>query len=262
MKRQKVNSSNIQSVGYDAQRKVLEIEFKNGVYHYTGVAPFIYKKLLSAKSAGKFFHQHINKIFDFKKGEYKEVIMPNIYICGKAGAGKTYAAKYLMEHYGYVQAKFAYPVYDIARNYFGMKEKDRNLLQIIGTDCGRAKEYENIWVDRFCEDLRIVQRSREKLGLSKNNFIVDDCRFANEHEALKKCGWVGIYLDVSDEIREKRLAKRDGTSQKETLQHSSETSVDGFKDQLVKIDSSQTLEKTYRQLSDLIHDIRAEEVIK
>lgn len=261
MKRNRINSSNIQSIGYDAQRKILEIEFKNGVYHYTGVAPFIYKKLLNAKSAGKFFHQHINKIFDFKKGEYKEVIMPNIYICGKAGAGKTYAAKYLIEHYGYVQAKFAYPIYDMARNYFGMKDKDRILLQTLGTDCGRDKEYENIWVNRLCEDIRIVQRSRVKLDLPRFSFIVDDCRFENEHSALKAVGWIGIYLDVSDEIREKRLEKRDGTSQKETLQHSSETSVDGFKDQLIQIDSSQTLEKTYRQLADIIHDIKAEEAI-
>ena len=45
----------------------------------------------------------------------------------------------MIKKYKYQVAKFAYPVYMIAEKYFNMKQKDRKLLQIIGTEAGRDK---------------------------------------------------------------------------------------------------------------------------
>ena len=175
--------------------------------------------------------------------------LTNIYLCAKAGSGKTFACNYLREHYGYKQAKMAYPVYAIAQNYFQMQGKDRRLLQVIGTDVGRVQVNQDIWVNRFVEDIRIVQGTEELLKKEpRSYFVSDDVRFLNEHVALKQAGWVGIFLDVPDAIRIERLIRRDGTAQEETLNHPSESAVDSFKGELIGVDFSKSLEESYYNL--------------
>ncbi len=122
------------------------------------------------------------------------------------------------------------------------KLKDRKLLQIIGTDVGRDLD-KDIWVDRLIFDIMIVEKTRELLKYPKVSFVSADVRFINEHKALKRAGWLGIYLDVSDDIRIKRLNQRDATAQIETLNHASETALDEFKHELVSIDASGSIEE-------------------
>jgi len=258
MERKSVKSSNIRSMGYYKKAQVLEIEFNHGgIYYYKDVPLAAGEAIFKAPSVGKFFHANIKTVFKYEKGEWKTMTkVPNIYICGKAGAGKTFAAKYLMDKCGYIQAKFAFPVYGLAYDYFKMDKKDRLLLQTIGTDVGRDLVEDDIWINRFAEDTKIVQITREKLGLPSVGLVCDDCRFENEHTILKNNGWVGIYLDVSDEIRIERLGLRDGDAQQTTLNHTSETAIDGFKDELIQIDSSQTLEVTYAKLDALLEELK------
>ena len=53
-----VQSSVLASVGYDADRKILEVRFRSGrIYQYFDVPPAIYKKLLSASSVGSYFNK-------------------------------------------------------------------------------------------------------------------------------------------------------------------------------------------------------------
>lgn len=60
MIRQPVNSTNVKSVGYELSSNLLEIEFHGGrVYRYSNVPEGVYMSLMSAKSIGSFFHQHI-----------------------------------------------------------------------------------------------------------------------------------------------------------------------------------------------------------
>lgn len=258
MKRTPVKSSNIRAVGYDKLAKVLEVEFNyGGIYYYKNVPQVTADTLIKAPSVGKFFNINIKNTFDFKKGEWKEETVPaSIYVCGPAGAGKTYSAKHFMKSYGFLQAKFAFPVYGLAYDYFRMDDKDRKLLQIIGTDAARDGVNKDIWVKRFVEDIKIVQLARQKLELPDVGFVCDDCRFENEHRILKENGWIGIYLNVSDEIRIERLRKRDGDAQIETLKHASELDMDKFKDELIQIDASQTVEDTFRRLDNLIEGIK------
>lgn len=62
MKRQAVNSSNLASVGYDAQTQTLEIEFNHGgVYQYYNVPKSIYDGLMNASSHGQYFDRNIKK---------------------------------------------------------------------------------------------------------------------------------------------------------------------------------------------------------
>ncbi len=68
MDRIPVKSSNIDSVGYDDNNKVLEIEFHSGgVYQYSKVEQELYDKLMRASSKGQFFHRFIKDIFPTKK---------------------------------------------------------------------------------------------------------------------------------------------------------------------------------------------------
>jgi len=184
--------------------------------------------------------------------------LPHIYFCGKAGAGKTYSCEYIKSKYGFVQAKFAYPVYQICRDYFGMANKNRKLLQFLGTDIGREHIDTNLWVERFLQDTWMVEETAKKLYNKSIKFCSDDVRFPNEHEALKEEGWVGIYLDVPDAVRIARLTGRDGDAQVHTLQHTSETSLDSFKDELIKVDASGSLDQTYQRLEETLEYIRRE----
>lgn len=60
MRRERVKSSVIREVGYDAKNRVLEVEFHSGrIYHYLDVTRRDYDAMLSADSVGKYFNQVI-----------------------------------------------------------------------------------------------------------------------------------------------------------------------------------------------------------
>lgn len=60
MTRQKVESSQIESIGYEAETRKLEIEFTTGsVYVYDNVGPELHAGLMKADSIGKFFGMNI-----------------------------------------------------------------------------------------------------------------------------------------------------------------------------------------------------------
>jgi hypothetical protein len=66
----KVESSNIDSIGYDTKTSTLEIEFINGrVYQYFNVPYMTYLSLFVAKSKGKYFANYIKNNYEFEKVE-------------------------------------------------------------------------------------------------------------------------------------------------------------------------------------------------
>ena len=59
-----VTSSNILSVGYDAERTSLVVTFKRernepATYTYPGVSLSVFEGMLSAESPGKYFNQYV-----------------------------------------------------------------------------------------------------------------------------------------------------------------------------------------------------------
>jgi hypothetical protein len=61
-----VNSSNIITVGYNADSKILEVEFRTGkVYQYEDVPEDIYQELMAASSKGQFFHDNVMNQYNF-----------------------------------------------------------------------------------------------------------------------------------------------------------------------------------------------------
>ena len=68
IKRTPVASSNIASIGYDAEKKILEIEFNHGaIYQYFNVPKEEYEKLMSAASHGSYYHYNIRKNYNYNK---------------------------------------------------------------------------------------------------------------------------------------------------------------------------------------------------
>jgi hypothetical protein len=67
MQRNAVQSSALNSAGYDPSSKILELEFRNsgGVWQYFGVSNASFKKFMNAESLGNFFVTRI-------KGKYPE----------------------------------------------------------------------------------------------------------------------------------------------------------------------------------------------
>ena len=62
MQRTPVTSSNIASIGYDPDEKVLEVEFLDGsVYQYHGVPETHYRNLMVASSHGTYLDTYIKK---------------------------------------------------------------------------------------------------------------------------------------------------------------------------------------------------------
>ena len=68
MKRRRVTSSSLRSVGYDESAKILEIEFQNGrVYRYYDVPRDVYEELMNAESLGSYFVENIRDNFRYSR---------------------------------------------------------------------------------------------------------------------------------------------------------------------------------------------------
>lgn len=64
----KVDSSNIDSIGYDENRAILEIQFISGAaYEYFDVPSFVFEELMSAESKGSYANRNIYKIYSQQK---------------------------------------------------------------------------------------------------------------------------------------------------------------------------------------------------
>ena len=65
MKRVPVDSTVILSAGYDPLTRTLEVQLQDGrVYVYLDVPPVVYRDLLAAESAGRYFAWFIKTTFE------------------------------------------------------------------------------------------------------------------------------------------------------------------------------------------------------
>jgi KTSC domain len=64
VRRSSVDSSAVESVGYDARSRTLEIKYAGGgVYRYFGVPPRAHELLLRAESIGAFVNRRIKPYY-------------------------------------------------------------------------------------------------------------------------------------------------------------------------------------------------------
>lgn len=133
--------------------------------------------------------------------------MKRIAFSGKICSGKSTIANYIITRVGDQGQKisFADPIKKIARETFGMTTKNRELLQIIGAT-GRALD-KNTWVNKLLET---VKQNPNQI------WVVDDLRFPNEAEQLKKNGFILVRITVDENIRKQRIISTYG---KDAEQH-------------------------------------------
>ena len=68
MRRERVDSSSLASVGYDAVTSTLEVEFRHGgVYRYFGVPARVHREFLAADSMGAYLTQTIKPTYPFER---------------------------------------------------------------------------------------------------------------------------------------------------------------------------------------------------
>lgn len=68
MERLSVESSNLASIGYDAESEILEIEFNHGgIYQYFDVPENVYEELMNADSHGVYFSANIRNDYEYQK---------------------------------------------------------------------------------------------------------------------------------------------------------------------------------------------------
>jgi len=150
-----------------------------------------------------------------------------IVLVGKAGSGKTAIAKELKEQYGGVVISFATPIRDMFYA-LGLTEQHlkgdlkevpcdilsgatpRYAMQTLGKEWARDFIHKDFWIN-------IWQRKVEHNLQRKFVVITDDCRFANEEEAVRDLG--GIIIRIHRDIREI-----------ETASHASESYIDKIKE--------------------------------
>ena len=66
MKAVAVESTTLTTVAYDAERMILQLEFRDqAIYHYFKVPVEIYRGLLAASSKGLYFNQRIRGQFPY-----------------------------------------------------------------------------------------------------------------------------------------------------------------------------------------------------
>ena len=62
----------MRSVGYEARRQILEIEFQSGaVYQYWDVPQKVHEDLISSESKGQYFNSEIRDDYEFGRIEGK-----------------------------------------------------------------------------------------------------------------------------------------------------------------------------------------------
>lgn len=114
-------------------------------------------------------------------------------LIGKMCSGKTTIANKLKNTYPeYKITSFAKKIKQLAEELFCMKEKDRKLLQDIGTKMREIDK--DIWIKYVLNNIKDDQ-----------NVIIDDVRYENEMRYLKNENFILIYLDISDELQEQRI---------------------------------------------------------
>jgi hypothetical protein len=64
-----VNSTNIDSVGYNADTQTLTVKFKGSgqIYEYLNVPQTLYEGLMTAESKGKYINDNIRSQFTYRR---------------------------------------------------------------------------------------------------------------------------------------------------------------------------------------------------
>lgn len=150
--------------------------------------------------------------------EFRLQKINKIALVGKICSGKTFVANYLVNNYKFTKYSFADSLKKIAKDYYGMKKKDRKLLQDLSI---KMKEIDkNVFVNYLIKKIN-----------KYDNLVIDDLRFENELIELKKRNFKIIKLKISKINQLNRYNNLYGEECIDRLNHISEIEQDNFKNE-------------------------------
>lgn len=119
-----------------------------------------------------------------------------IAISGKFCSGKDTIADWLVGNYGFRKVGFADKLKGVAADLFGMKEKDRSLLQALGE--GMRQIRPSVWVDYVLHNIQ-----------PDEDVVINDVRYLNELKLIQAASGkkLLVRLECSDVIRLARYYK-------------------------------------------------------
>ena len=128
--------------------------------------------------------------------------------------------------------------------YYIIKLTPRILLQQLGTDLIRNQLHKNTWINalmsKYKIDSSVDSTNREHSNIVYPNWIITDCRFQNEVEAVKRRGGIVI-----------RTNRGNTTDKGELNPHTSETALDDAEFDYV-IDNNGTIEELIIKVKEIL----------
>lgn len=173
---------------------------------------------------------------------------------GKAGSGKTTAAKYI-ERIGYTRLSFSdalkkmlHEGLEIPYEYlYGEKKSEsceelcgrtaRHAMVTLGTEWGRDMIHPDIWVSATSRKLGHL------INMGVSRFVIDDIRFLNEAKWVQSLNAKGIIAKIV------RISRDNGNG--EVTQHRSETEQDGIIADW-DIRNNSTLDSLYQSIDEIL----------
>lgn len=197
-----------------------------------------------------------------------------ILLGGRFASGKTSAAKFFIDNpqkFGdFKEVNFADKLKEVATDLFGMKKKDRSLLQKLGTEAMRSID-PDVWAKYIFDRTIPMWEEQFDINPAANgwitkhseflNFVVGDARYENELMYGTKAGSINVFVDVKEEIRMERYKAIYGQyPTEEQMNHPSET-IDPSKFDLT-IENNDTIFEFHETLEKLYNDILCQKIKK
>lgn len=182
--------------------------------------------------------------------------VPSLAFIGKAGAGKSTATSLLIDRFdmGYRKLSFAAPLKVMCGT-----ETDRDLLQRVGV--GVRELVPDGWVNLLlAERLRLATFDPENdhpLDAYRTwPFVVDDCRFLNEADALVGAGFTVVRITAPLDLRVARLKANGKLTDLAQLDHVSETALDGYAPQYTINNDTNDDDDLALELANILNKVR------
>jgi hypothetical protein len=214
-------------------------------------------------------------------------------VCGLIGSGKDTIADYLQNIHQFRRESFANTLKDAVASVFGWPRDllegrtresrewreqvdpwwserlnmphltPRYVLQVWGTEVARRSFHDDIWIASL----------ENKLRKTADDVVISDCRFPNEIKAIKRAGGAVIRVMRGPEPAWYELADIVNCGPKNNINwrlsknelekyavHASETAWVGTKFDAIIDNNADGLDNLYRQINDLVQDLRASTV--
>lgn len=157
-----------------------------------------------------------------------------VFFYGRRGSGKSTAAKYFAAVSGAGILSIAEPLRQVAAIAFPGRT-DRKLLQTLGD---KLRE-----IDRDCLLNIVLSKAAEYPG----PVVIDDLRLVREAEVLRRHGFVGVLVRVSDDVRRQRLLARGENPRPAEDLHATEAEVDAIQPDFILENDADVTDEEFRK---------------